>query len=613
MIGTLLGERYEIMEIIGEGGMAIVYKARCKILDRIVAVKVLKDEFDNDPSFVEKFKIEALAAARLSHPNIVNIFDVGQHKNKHYIVMEYVEGKTLQDVISAEGLLTVTKAVDIASMICDGLQAAHEQGIIHRDVKPHNILITKSGIVKVADFGIAQAISKKTLTFNGQIVGTVHYIAPEQAKGEPVTPATDIYSLGCVLYEMLTGKVPFDAESPITVVLKHIHDEPVPPASKNPAIPSGLEGIILKSLAKNPVHRFKTAEAMRAALLNFHSNAFSGLNRTNINGKTIMIPPIEDDGEESMMARKKLRPAGIAIISIALLGLLLGVFFQLGGNIFGNDVVVPDIEGMMIQEANDELAKANLTMEVIDKQKSNEIEVDRIISQQPTGGQKVKEGREIEVIISMGADLLTVPSLIGLTTSEAEISLLNEGFSKGAMEGIYDDRFAKGLVISHNPAAGSKEAKGTKINIMYSKGKTPERITMPSLIGLSLQEAKNKLTENNLVLGTVGNQSSNEYFSDQIVAQDTEPGVLIDEESTVNLTLSTGPGPVATSKAVEFQLPENQDYYKVVITLKDAKGEREIYNQLHRAADIVSVGVSYFGSASIEIELNGNSFRTIKL
>ncbi|MDD3895017.1 MAG: protein kinase, partial [Syntrophomonadaceae bacterium] len=241
MSRTLLGDRYEILEIIGEGGMAIVYKARDITLDRVVAIKVLKDEFDNDPSFVERFKTEALAAAKLTHPNIVNIYDVGQQNNKHYIVMEYVEGKTLQETISSQGLMPVTKAVDIAAMICDGLQAAHEKGIIHRDVKPHNILITNSGIVKVADFGIAQAISKKTLTFNGHIVGTVHYIAPEQAKGETVTPATDIYSLGCVLYEMLTGIVPFDAESPLTVVLKHIHDEPVLPRSKNPAIPAGLE------------------------------------------------------------------------------------------------------------------------------------------------------------------------------------------------------------------------------------------------------------------------------------------------------------------------------------------------------------------------------------
>ncbi|HNX29012.1 MAG TPA: protein kinase [Syntrophomonadaceae bacterium] len=613
MSRTLLGDRYEILEIIGEGGMAIVYKARDITLDRVVAIKVLKDEFDNDPSFVERFKIEALAAAKLSHPNIVNIYDVGQQNNKHYIVMEYVEGKTLQETISSQGLMPVTKAVDIAAMICDGLQAAHEKGIIHRDVKPHNILITNSGIVKVADFGIAQAISKKTLTFNGHIVGTVHYIAPEQAKGETVTPATDIYSLGCVLYEMLTGIVPFDAESPLTVVLKHIHDEPVLPRSKNPAIPAGLENVILKSLEKNPALRFKSAEEMRTALINFHSNAYSNYNRNNINGRTIMIPPIEDDGGGTSVAKKKLRPAGIAIITIAILGFLVGMFFQLGGNIFGQEVVVPDIEGMAIQEANDELDKVNLSMTVVDKQNNDEVEADHIISQQPASGQKVKEGREIEVILSLGSELHTVPSLVGLTLSEAEIALRNEGFSKGAFEGVFDDRFAEDLVISQDPTAGSEAAEGSKINIMYSKGKTPERITMPSLIGLSLAEAKNILAENNLELGTANKQDSSEYFEGQVTSQDTEAGVLIDEESIVNLTVSKGPGPSASSKNLEFQLPDELDYYKVVIKLKDSKGQREVYNQLHHAADTVNVGVSYFGKASVDIQLNGNHYKTINL
>ena len=613
MIGTLLAQRYEIIEIIGEGGMAFVYKTHDRILDRVVAVKVLKDEYSNDPSFVEKFRIEALAAAKLSHPNIVNIFDVGQQNNKHYIVMEYVEGKTLQDFITLHAPLSVNKAVDFASMICDGLQAAHENGIIHRDIKPHNILITKSGIVKVADFGIAQAVSKKTLTFNGHIEGTVHYIAPEQAKGEPVTPATDLYSLGCVLYEMLTGNVPFDAESPITVVLKHIHDEPVLPREINQDIPIGLQNVILKSMEKNPARRFKTAEELHNALRDFNSDAYPVYQRNKDNGKTILIPSIDDNEGGADMARKKLRPRGWVIISIAVLGLLFGVLFQLGGNIFGNEVIVPQIEGMMIKEANDELTKVNLGMKVIDRQSSEQFEADQILSQNPAAGQKVKEGREIEVIISTGAELLSVPSLIGLTVSEAEIELRNKGFTRGVVEGTYDDRFPENFVISHSPIAGSKAAEGTKINIMYSKGKTPERVNMPSLLGLRLQEAKNVLRENKLEIGTVDEKESNEYVAGRITFQDTEPGVMIDEGSKINVTVSKGPGPVATSKAIEFQLPEEQDYYKVVIKLTDAQGKREIYNQLHHAEDDVHVGVSYFGDAKVDIELNGKHFRTIEL
>jgi serine/threonine protein kinase len=265
--GTVLSGRYEIIELVSEGGMAMVYKARCRMLDRIVAVKILKDEYSSDLNFVQKFKTEGLAAAQLSHPNIVNIFDVGQEEDVYYIVMEFIEGETLKEYIQREAPLPVEQAITIATMICDGLQHAHEKGIIHRDIKPHNIIITETGIVKVADFGIAKAISKKTITYGGNIVGSVHYIAPEQARGEPVTRTTDIYSLGCVIYEMLTGRMPFDAESPITVALKHIHDDPVPPRSFNSEIPKALEAVILRAMAKNPVQRFASAQDLRNALL----------------------------------------------------------------------------------------------------------------------------------------------------------------------------------------------------------------------------------------------------------------------------------------------------------------------------------------------------------
>ena len=255
----ILGNRYELIEKIGEGGMSYVYRARCQILDRIVAIKILKEEYSDDQAFVSRFRTEAMAAARLSHPNIVNIYDVGEHDDVYYIVMEYVEGTTLKELIAQEAPLPVGRAIDIAVMICDGIQHAHDKGIIHRDIKPHNILITTTGMVKVADFGIAQAISKKTITFGGNIVGSVHYISPEQAKGEPVTIATDIYSLGCVLYEMLTGKPPFDAESPVTVALKHIHDEITPPRQINESIPMALEGIIYRAMEKIPEKRPSSA------------------------------------------------------------------------------------------------------------------------------------------------------------------------------------------------------------------------------------------------------------------------------------------------------------------------------------------------------------------
>lgn len=611
MAGIILGDRYELLEQIGEGGMAVVYKARCRILDRIVAVKLLKDEFARDDSFVQRFKTEAQAAASLSHPNLVNIYDVGQQNNNHYIVMEYVEGQTLRDLIENEAPLSVERAVDIAIMVCDGLHHAHEKGIIHRDVKPHNILITAAGIVKVADFGIAQAITKQTITFGGNVVGSVHYISPEQARGEPLTRATDLYSVGCVLFEMLTGQIPFDAESPITVALKHIHDDVPSLRSINSAVPLGLEGIVMKAMEKIPKNRFATAEEMRNALLNIHSQYFSAYTSKHKNGKTLIMSPVLE-GRDQAVAKRKIRPAA-AIIIVAVLGLFLGVIYQLSGSFFGEEVVVPDIVGMETKEADQELAKVNLKLKVLSEQYSDEIEKDHIISQQPVKGFKVKEGREIGVIISKGTQLKKVPNVVGLDRSDAEQRLRNDGFRVGQIEEIYDDKYDTNVVISQDPDAGSQAQEGEYIDLMISKGKTPERITMPDLTGLKLEEATRQLEDNNLVLGEVTREESASFYTDQVISQDTQAGTLVDEKTKVNLVVSKGPGPSSQTRTLEFQLPEDQDYYKVVIRVKDARGQREVYSQLHQAGEEVVVGISYFGSATAEIQLNGKSYRTVKL
>jgi serine/threonine-protein kinase len=439
---TVLSDRYELLEKVGEGGMSYVYKARCRILDRIVAVKILKEEFSGDLAFVGKFRTEAMAAASLSHPNIVNIYDVGQHDDIYYIVMEYVEGKTLKEIIAEQAPLAVERAIDIAVMICDGIGHAHEKGIIHRDIKPHNILVTKSGMVKVADFGIAQAISKKTITFGGNIVGSVHYISPEQAKGEPISPATDIYSLGCVLYEMLTGKIPFDAESPVTVALKHIHDEAVPPRQINDKIPVGLEAIICQAMEKLPARRFQSAEQLRNSLLNMgtgYSAYKTGSSRKN---DTIVMPPISGEGTDGKMKKRKIRKTGIVIIAIALLGLFSGMVFMLGGNLFGKEVVVPELVGKNINEANAEALKLKLSLSVEKKQFSDTYEKDEIIHQDPGKGEKVKEGRKIYIILSKGSENIEVPNVVNRELSDAEIILRNEGLATGSIDRIFDDKLS---------------------------------------------------------------------------------------------------------------------------------------------------------------------------
>lgn len=609
MIGTILGERYELKEKIGEGGMAEVYTAHCRILDRTVAVKILKEEFSKDNVFVQKFKTEALAAARLSHPNIVNIFDVGQCNDIHYIVMEYVEGQTLQALIKEQGALPVKQAVDIAIMICDGIRHAHEKGIIHRDIKPHNILITNQGIVKVADFGIAQAINNKTITFGGDVVGSVHYISPEQAKGEPVSPATDVYSLGCVLYEMLTGKPPFEAESMITVALKHIHDEPVLPRKYNQDIPVSLEKIVLKAMEKQPVYRFSDAGEMSTELRKMKGVLVSGEEDDGIGDLAF---PSNREGDEKMR-RRRIKPIGIVIIIAAVIGFLSGIVYVFNDSLFGKEVVVPDVINMDMKEAQVTLKSFNLEMTIKGHSYSDEVVKDAIISQKPMKGQKVKEGRSIEVIVSDGPEEQRVPNLVGATLSDAKIKIKNAGFEVGHIDEEYDDKYAENEVISQEPRFGSSAAKGSDIDVLISKGPAPSRISAPDLKGLTLEEAGNKLKANNLDQGKLGWQESQEYFKDQIMAQDPAAGVQIDEGSSIDLTVSKGPGPSAKIQAIQFDLPDNQEYYHVVLVLKDAKGERTVYDEYHQGGSAVNVAVNYFGSGTVIVKLNDNQWKTLSL
>lgn len=597
MNGTTLGGRYELIEIVGEGGMSTVFKARDKILDRIVAVKVLKDEFSKDTGFVEKFKTEALSAASISHPNIVNIYDVGQEKDVHYIVMEYVDGTTLKDIIRKRAPLPINEAVDMAIMICDGVHHAHEKGIIHRDLKPHNILITEQGMVKVADFGIARAVSAGTITYGNNIVGSVHYFSPEQARGEVINRTTDIYSIGCILYEMVTGKVPFDAESPITVALRHIHDAPPSPRLINADIPVALENIIFRAMEKVPARRFQTAQDMRNALLNV--------------SKAGAIAGQEKEGDK--LKKRKLKPAGIALIVIAVLGLLSGVMWMMGGNLFGKEVVVPDIVGMNIKDADDSLTKLDLVMNVIARQNDPSVDKDLIISQDPGKGRKVKAGRQIDVVVSAGSEQVKVPNIVGVTVKDATTRLANKGLNLGNPQEVYDDKYDAGIVISQNPVADTTVDAGTKVDYMVSKGKEPNKVTMPDLRGMSLSDATKKLQDNNLVLGQVTRQDSTSYSKDQVSAQDTAAGVMVDEGTTVNLVVSNGPGPTTKTKRLQFDLPNDQQYYNVVITVTDSQNQRTVYNVMHQAGENINVGINYVGTGTAQVTLNGKLYKTFSL
>lgn len=612
MDNTILGGRYELLEIIGEGGMAKVYKAHCRLLDRIVAIKILKDEFSKDKGFVEKFRTEALSAARINHPNIVNIYDVGQEDDIYYIVMEFVDGKTLKEVISNEAPLSVEHATDIAIMICDGVHHAHEKGIIHRDIKPHNILITEHGMVKVADFGVARAISNATITYGNNIVGSVHYISPEQAKGEPVNRTTDIYSIGCVLYEMLTGRPPFNAENAITVALKHIHDEVPSPRKLNSNIPIALEGIILKAMQKSPSQRFSTAEEMRNALLGMHGQMPADYKPKRRNDKNMAGAPILAEGNELMKKKRKLSPTGIAIIVIAVIGLLAGVLFS-GGGFFGKEVAVPNIEGMDYKQADAELTKIGLVMSVLSYDYSNEFAKDMVISQNPGKDRKVKAGRKIEVTISKGSELITVPNITGIDIKDAIIKLGNVDLNMGKTNKAYDEEKPEGTIISQDPAKGSRQASGTSIDVVVSQGKQPAKVSMPDLKGLTVDKARTVLEDKKLVLGETTRQESTSYSADQIAAQDKEAGVMIEEGTTVNVVVSTGPGPQVKTRVLQFKLPSSDQNLNIRIVVTDLQGERETYNEMHQGGDVVYTSINYYGSGTAEVFLNDKSAKVYNL
>ncbi|HRY12798.1 MAG TPA: protein kinase [Syntrophomonadaceae bacterium] len=593
-----LGGRYELLDVIGEGGMSVVYKARDGILDRIVAVKVLKDEFAKDAGFVEKFRAEALSVARISHPNIVNIFDVGDQDGIYYIVMEYVDGYTLKHLIREQAPLPVEKAVDIAIMVCDGVHHAHEKGIIHRDIKPHNILITEQGMVKVADFGIAQAVSAGTITYGNNIVGSVHYFSPEQAKGEPINRTTDIYSIGCILYEMVTGKVPFNADSPITIALRHINEEPASPRSINPDVPAALEALIFRAMAKQPGQRFQTAHEMRNALIKIQQT----------------ISGVWTDGkEDAVKSKKKMKPLGKGIIAVAILAFLSGILWSLAGNLFGSEVAVPNIVGKDYAQADQELRELGLVLKVIGRENNDSVAVDSIIKQDPLPGRKVKAGREIEVILSQGVEQVKVPNVTGVTLSDATTRLSNKGLNLGTIENVWDEKYAEGIVISQDPLTDTTVAAGTKVNLSVSKGKQPPRVEVPDVKGLTVTEATAKLKAAKMELGTVTRAASTAYFTEQVASQDPAAGVQVEEGAKVNVVVSTGPGPSSKIQRLDFELPDDKRTYRVVINVTDAQGSRKVYDERHDGGDTVTVGITYYGTGTAQVLLDGSALRSYDL
>ena len=549
--GKMLENRYEILEKIGVGGMATVYRAKCHVLNRDVAIKVLKDEFTTDSEFINRFNAEAQSAASLTHPNIVSVYDVGQSDDMYYIVMELIKGKTLKEIISDEGRIPWKWSLNIAKQIASALEIAHKNGIVHRDIKPHNIIITEDGIAKVTDFGIAKAVTTATMTSYGNTLGSVHYFSPEHARGATTDAKTDIYSLGIVMYEMVTGRVPFDADTPVSVALKQVQEKPIEPISINPEIPEGLNYIILKAMEKDKNLRYNSARELLQDLDILAKNPevdFNSLEESIKKQVTTFIPK-QDIKEEKLMDKPAVKyglMAGGIIIAILLVMFITMAILKAQR---GKEAFIPNLTGEFgekrktKQEAEEELKKLGFEFEETEEF-SDDIEKDLVLKQDPKyqPNYKIKTNTKIKIAISKGTEMVKVPDEIK-DKSQAELkkktvdeikSILDKaGLKYEEVEEFSESIEAGKLIDLKLPGVKDGEiAKKEKIQIIKSKGSSRKEVTVPDLNGKSKEEARKELEK--LGLSVKEESATVDYLSNGVITA-TEPtaGTKMREKDTI--------------------------------------------------------------------------------
>lgn len=565
-MSKLLAGRYELIEKIGEGGMAVVYKAKDRLLNRYVAIKILRPEFTQDEQFLDSFKRESQAAAGLQHPNIVSIYDVGRTGNINFIVMELVDGRPLSDFIKENGHLDYKTTIDIAKQVASALAIAHKHQIIHRDVKPHNIMITSDGVAKLTDFGIARAVSNATMVADtSKIIGSVHYFSPEQARGAYVDERSDIYSLGIVMFEMLTGRVPFDGETPVEVALKHINEDVPSPAKLVPGIPPALDKVVLKATDKYQTERYKSADEMLEALKNVEfvtqmvgDRVFAGETDNKPRRDENLVAPVmssrrEDREQEMVIApanprkpkaksddKKKKKRAIIIGVAAAVILALFGILYVsgiIGGG--GKEVTVPDVKGMSYSEAKEVLEAKGLKIEKADEPiASQKIEKGKIVSQTPSKNSKVKKGRTVRVILSAGNTELKVPDLKGLSYKEAKTLLSEMGLQISKGDEVDSDSVAEGLIASQYPSAKTKVDKGDIITVNISKGK--KDAVIPKLVGTTFtseSDVSDILSKYGYKLGKVSYEESYETPG-TIIKQSPDAGTTAEKRTSVDIVIS---------------------------------------------------------------------------
>ena len=542
MLGKILGGRYSILEQIGGGGMSIVYKARDIYLNRAVAIKILREQLTNDQEFVARFNKEAQAVASLSHVNIVGIYDVGKDDSIYYLVMEMIEGRNLKDYIRENGPLPIAQAVDIMQQLCDALQHAHSHKIIHCDIKPHNIILSKEGIVKVTDFGIARAVTTATVTNTGSIMGSVHYFSPEQAKGDIADEKSDIYSTGVVLYELLTGKLPFEGETPIGVALKKISSSFIAPREYNPDINEALEKVILRAMDRNPFKRYESAADLKKDIVSAYTNneLEPSLSKSRLN----WFPGKTKQNEKTKGYFSKWMTGGI--IGISLLGILLGYFIT-SRLVANSEISIPNIVGMDLLQAEKLLDEMELIITTSKEENHPMIEKGLIISQEPEAQMIVKKGSAISVVLSEGPIMVKVPNILNMSMINAQEKLAEDGLNLGEVTRVYHEQILSGRVVHQEPAEGKELMQGSAINIIESKGPEPIWVSMPLLIGMNIDQARIVLQNNKFTVGIVQTETNSEYQAGIVLRQDPGTNSEILQGSAVNLVISAGSDPTGVN------------------------------------------------------------------
>jgi len=657
-IGKMLDNRYEILELIGVGGMAKVYKARCHRLNRLVAVKILRDDLSQDSDFRRRFHDESHAVAMLSHPNIMAVYDVSRSSELEYIVMELIDGISLKQYMQKKGnKLNWREALHFITQIVKALGHAHSRGIIHRDIKPHNVMVLRDGSVKVTDFGIARLISAGHSTLTQETLGSVHYISPEQARGSHIDARSDLYSAGVVLYEMTTGRLPFEGDSPVSVAIQHINSIPLSPRELNVDIPEALEAITMKAMAPKVEDRYVSADAMLADLeefrknpnINFEYNAsdLKITEETDVSAQE-RTRPISIDAVRSHQRKSGTHQAGrtaqrenrresrkrdeyddyeeqgpnwpIFVAVLAILAFTVGIMYFFYTSFIQPlltptpDYVIPDLSGMVYEQVIENKDLLNEFTVTVSMEINSEEPAGTILKQQPEGDSTTKDPKtEISVTVSSGPEIVSMPSVVGLEYIKALVQLQNMGLKVPVPEYETHEEIPSNHVISHTPLEGTVMRPGDKVQLIVSKGPAEKLEAVPLFVGQTEEWARNKAELQNLVIDEVFRVWSSEYEAGVVVDQSVDAYTEVAQGTKINLQVSKGPDPSTVTpkeqtRAFQIELPDEAG----VVQVEVRDGDHVVLN---RSVDTtleaaVSCTVTGFGVKTYQIFLNGTLIRT---